>query len=104
MLDWPETAGVDIREIRPAIFTVVCFVVNDEIITEAGTVIFVHSDGEFRFEGSEFFPPQVFRWGNQKALLFVVLLVHPIVRGLPSKRAVPDDYIVKLGFRYHYGV
>lgn len=64
VLYWPQSACVNIREVRPAIFTMMSFVIYDKIIAKGRSIIFMHANGELCLKGSEFFTFQFLRWRN----------------------------------------
>jgi hypothetical protein len=97
-------AGVNIREVGPAVLAMVCLIVNYKVISKARTVIFVHSYGKFSFERRKFFASQFLGWGDQEALFLGILLIYPIRRRLPMKWAITNHNVVKLSFGYDHSI
>ncbi len=55
VLNRTQSTRVNIREVRPAVFTMLSFVIYDKIIAEGRSIIFMHTNGELCLKGSEFF-------------------------------------------------
>lgn len=49
-----QSAGVDIREIRPAVFTMMGFIINNKVIPKGRSIIFMHSNCKFCFKWGKF--------------------------------------------------
>lgn len=104
VLNRPGSAGINIREIRPTVFTMMSFVIYDKIITKGRSIIFVHANGELCLKGSEFFTFQLLWRRDKKTLLFGILFISPLAGRFPRKRTISNDNIVELSLSNCYSV
>lgn len=104
VLNWSQFTCINIRKVRPTIFTMMSLVIYDKIIAKGGSIIFMHANGELCLKGSEFFTFQFLRRGDEKALLFSVLFIYPLAGRLPRIRTIANHNIVKLSLSNCYRI
>lgn len=97
-------ARINIRKIRPTIFTVVGLIIYDKIIPKRWAIIFMHTYRKFCLKRSEFSIFQIFWRRNEKTMLVLILLIDPLIRWLPSKWAKSYDNLIVFGFGSHDGI
>ena len=91
---------IAVGKIRPACFTHMSMIIDNKIISKAGSILCMHSQHEFLLDWLEFLLTKGFAHTENKAIFKVILLILPLWRWSPSNRAETSDYVFELS-SYH---
>lgn len=98
VLDWPRFARVNVREIRPTVFTVMSFIIDHKVIAKTRPIIFMHTNSKLSFERSKLLTLEILRRRYQETLRISIFFVYPIGSRLPRERTISNNNIIKLSF------